>query len=127
MQFRSLILVPIAYLKQLKWRFEIDDIGLIEACWEDVPSWKSLNEDKNLVSSFEFEFEKEMLLCVLNPRRSKVSVSTSHLKRDVLINFINKNKLDIEFSNLEKEAEYVKNRYLELEGLIAKLKMKVVK
>lgn len=127
MQFRSLILVPIAFLKQLKWKFEIDDTALIEACWENVPSWKSLNEDKTLVSSFEFKFNEEMFLCVLNPRRSKVSVSTSHLKRDVLINFINKNKLDIEFSNLEKEAEYIKNRYLELEELIAKLKMKVVK
>ena len=127
MQFRSLILVPIAFLKQLKWRFEIDDIGLIEACWEDVPAWKSLNEDKNLVSSFEFEFEGERLLCVLNPRRSKVSVSISHLKRNVLINFINRNKLDIEFSNLEKEAEYIKNRYLELEELIAKLKTEVEK
>ena len=74
-----------------------------------------------------FEFEKEMLLCVLNPRRSKVSVSISHLKRDVLINFINKNKLEIEFSNLEKEAEYIKNRYLELEELIAKLKTRISK
>lgn len=127
MQFRSLILVPIAFLKQLKWRFEIDDIGLIEACWEDVQTWKSLNEDKNLVSSFEFKFEDETFLCVLNPRRSKVSVSISHLKRDALINFINKNKLDIDFSNLEREAEYVKNRYLELEEHISKLKAKVAK
>lgn len=127
MQFRSLILVPIAFLKQLKWKFEIDDIGLIEACWEQVPAWKSLNEDKNLVSSFEFEFEKEMLLCVLNPRRSKVSISTSHLKRNVLIDFINKNKLEIDFSNLEKEAEYLKSRYLELEEQITKLKTKIIK
>ena len=127
MQFRSLILVPIAFLKQLKWRFEIDDTALIEACWENVPSWKSLNEDKTLVSSFEFKFNEEMFLCVLNPRRSKVSVSISYLKRDALIEFINKNKLEIDFSNLEKEVEYLKYRYLELEEQLTKLKTKVIK